>query len=101
MDSYGLGFAAVYLALFLLYLHAYRLRDALDLSELERLDTRYFIRRLGTLVAVGLIAADLAQTPGFRQWGGLVYLSLFPVMRIFAFLHRRKRRPLLAATAGR
>jgi len=98
---YGLGFAAVYLALFLLYLHAYRLRDTLDLSELERLDTRYFIRRLGTLVAVGLIAAGLAQTPWFREWGGLVYLSLFPVMRIFAFLHRRERRPLLAATTDR
>ncbi len=98
---YGLGFAAVYLAMFLLYLHAYRLRDALDLSELERLDTRYFIRRLGTLVGVGLIAAGLAKTRWFREWGGLIYLSLFPIMRIYGFLHRRKRRPLLAAAESR
>ncbi len=32
---YGLGFAAVYLAMLLLYLHAYRMRDALELTALE------------------------------------------------------------------
>src|SRR5664279_1969035 len=57
---YGLGFAAVYLAMVLLYLHAYRLRDVLELSELEKFDTRYQVYRLTTLVAVGLIAALLA-----------------------------------------
>ncbi|PYL58797.1 MAG: DUF1211 domain-containing protein, partial [Verrucomicrobia bacterium] len=36
---YGLGFAAVYAASALLYLHAWRLRDALELSDLERFDT--------------------------------------------------------------
>src|SRR5689334_17918195 len=40
---YGFGFAAVYLALTFLYLHAYRLRDSLELNELERFDTRYVI----------------------------------------------------------
>src|ERR1044072_1702970 len=46
---YGLGFAAVYASIMLLYLHAYRLRYALDLSELERFDTRYQLFRLLTL----------------------------------------------------
>src|SRR5437870_1763558 len=49
---YGVGFAAVYLAMTFLYLHAYRLRDVLELTELERFDTRYQIFRLVTLVAV-------------------------------------------------
>src|SRR5437868_15092365 len=33
---YGLGFAAVYGAIALLYLHAWRLRDALELNDLEK-----------------------------------------------------------------
>src|SRR5689334_10976860 len=37
---YGLGFSAVYLASTLLYLHAYHLRDVLELNELEKFDTR-------------------------------------------------------------
>src|SRR5437763_279879 len=49
---YGLGFAAVYLSLLLLYLHAYRLRDALELTELEKFDTRYRIYRLCALVGI-------------------------------------------------
>ena len=57
---YGFGFAGVYLALTLLYLHAWRLRDALDLSEIEKLDTRFGIYRLSSVVVVGLIAAGLA-----------------------------------------
>src|SRR6266480_3753748 len=78
---YGLGFAAVYLASTLLYLHAYRLRDALKLTELEKFDTRYQIYRLLTLVAIGLIAALLARIPFLRNWSSLIYLLLFPILR--------------------
>src|SRR5690348_5370672 len=51
---YGLGFAAVYGAMALLYVHAWRLRDALELNELEKFDTRYIITRLLTLSAFGV-----------------------------------------------
>ncbi len=75
---YGLGFAAVYLALLLLYLHAYRMREALELTELEKFDTRYQIFRLVTLVGMGLLAALLARVPFFRNWSSLVYILLSP-----------------------
>jgi Endosomal/lysosomal potassium channel TMEM175 len=52
---YGLGFAAVYGTITLLYLHAWRLRDALELNDLEKSDTRYVMFRLVTLVAFGLL----------------------------------------------
>ena len=97
---YGLGFAAVYFALLFLYVHAYRLRDALELSALERLDTRFAIYRIIALVAIGLIAASLARLQWFHQWGGLIYLSIFPILRFTAILHRRQRAPLLAETAA-
>src|SRR6059058_2008627 len=59
---YGLGFAAVYSALLLLHLHAYQLRDALQLNELEKFDTRYQILRLVMLAPIGLLAALLARS---------------------------------------
>ncbi len=92
---YGVGFAAVYLAMTLLYLHAYRLRDVLELTELERFDTRYQIFRLLTLVVVGLIAALLACIPLTRNWSSLVYITLFPILRTSRLIHRRRRAPYL------
>ena len=88
---YGLGFAAVYGAMTLLYLHAWRLRDALELNELEKRDTRYVMFRLLTLVTVGVVAAGLALIPAVRDWSSLVYLLLFPILRISRVIHRRRR----------
>ncbi len=95
---YGFGFAAVYSALLLLYLHAYRLRDALELNELERLDTRFAIWRISMVVAVGLLAALVARLHWLGPWGGMVYFILLPIMRVSRFIQRRKRAPFLAAT---
>jgi len=97
---YGLGFAAVYAASTLLYLHAYRLRGTLELNELEKFDTRYQIFRLSTLVAVGLIAAGLACIPVLRNWSPLVYVLLFPILRTSRVIHRRRRARYLAAAAA-
>jgi hypothetical protein len=88
---YGLGFAAVYGAMTLLYLHAWRLRDALELNELEKFDTRYVMFRLLTLGAFGLIATGLAYVPVVRNWSALFYLLLFPVLRVSGVIHRRRR----------
>ena len=94
---YGLGFAAVYLSQTLLYLHAYRLRDELELTELEKFDTRYQIFRLFTLVGFGLIAALLACIPMVWNWSSLVYILLFPILRTSRMIHRRRRAPYLEA----
>lgn len=95
---YGLGFAAVYLAMTLLYLHAYRLRDALELTELEKFDTRYQIARLLTLVVVGLAAAGLACIPPLRNVSTFVYMLLFPILRTSRVIHRKRRAPFLEMT---
>ena len=88
---YGLGFAAVYLAMTLLYLHAYRLRDALQLTELEKFDTRYQIFRLLTLVAFGLIAALLAYIPITRNWSSLPKICSPRCMRRRAWGWRHRK----------
>lgn len=94
---YGLGFAAVYLALNLLYLHAYRMRDVLELNELEKFDTRYTIMRLGILTLFGVLAAILACVPVLQSWSSLVYILLFPILRGSRIMHRRRRAAYLAA----
>ncbi len=88
---YGLGFAAVYLALTLLYLHAYRLRGLLELTALERFDTRYHILRLSILVAFGITAALLAWFSVTRNSSPLLYLLLFPILRVSRMIHGRRR----------
>lgn len=95
---YGLGFAAVYLAMTLLYLHAYRLRDELELNELERFDTRYLIWRLSTLSAFGVVAAALACVPFLRDWSSLVYFFLFPALRTWRIIHNKQRARFLGKT---
>src|SRR5689334_14060095 len=94
---YGLGFAAVYLSMSLLYLHAYRLRDVLELNELEKFDTRYQIMRTTVLTIFGIIAAILACVPVLRNWSSFVYILLFPILRTSRVIHRRRRAPYLAA----
>jgi uncharacterized membrane protein len=97
---YGLGFAAVYAASTLLYLHAYRLRETLELNELERFDTRYMMCRLLTLTVVGVIAAGLACVPAVRDWSALVYLLLFPILRTSRIVHRRRRERFILNLSG-
>src|SRR5262249_2692021 len=93
---YGFGFAGIYFAFTLLYLHAWRLRDTLDLSPVEKLETRYIICRVFAVSIFGLIAAVLAQMSWFPSWGGLMYLSLFPILRGFRMVHLRQRAALMA-----
>ena len=97
---YGLGFAAVYAASAMLYLHAWRLRDALELSDLERFDTRYLILRLSILVVVGIIAAGLACVPVLRNWSPWVYVLLFPILRTSRIIHSRRRERYFTAVTS-
>ena len=94
---YGLGFAAVYGAIALLYLHAWRLRDALELNDLEKFDTRYLMFRLITLVVVGVVAAGCARVPVLRNWSSFIYILVFPILRISRVVHTRRRRRYLTA----
>lgn len=93
---YGFGFAGIYFAFTLLYLHAWRLRDSLELSELEKLETRYIFCRVLFVCLVGLIAGVLAQMSWFPSWGGLIYFLLIPILRAFRVVHLRRRAAILA-----
>jgi uncharacterized membrane protein len=55
---YGLGFVAIFVVFTLLYRHAYKMREKLELNEFETWETRHAMRRM--LMAVALGSAYLA-----------------------------------------
>lgn len=60
MLIYGLGFAAVFLVMALLYVNAYRLRLALDLNELETFRTKHSLVDNLSMCGIGLLSAMMA-----------------------------------------
>ena len=86
---YGIGYAAVFIALTLLYWHGYRRRVELDLTEVEKTDTVWEIGGLLCQATIGLtsIVIALLVPPRQSQWAGYIYFSLAIIM----FLHGRGR----------
>jgi hypothetical protein len=90
---YG-GFGTVFLVLGLMYLHAYRMRDAIGLNALEALDTRITCERLLLPLPVFPLAVGLMFAPTERvdiagkraETPLLVGLVLLGELAIFAYL---------------
>ena len=93
---YGLGFAAVFAIFSLLYLHAYRRRGALSLSELEAFDTRSWFQENALMSLVGLVSVGvaLARVPRFMFLSGMAYWLIAPVLFLHGHLRGRRRRAL-------
>jgi uncharacterized membrane protein len=92
---YGAGFAAVFAIFSLLYLHAFRRRGALELTELESYDTVSEIQEnaLMSLVGVFSIAIALTRNPRYMTLAGMSYWLIAPLMFLHgAFRGRRRRR---------
>jgi hypothetical protein len=96
---YGIGVAAVYAVLALLYAHAYRLRDTLHLNRLEIFETRE--RIIGNLLWSGLgltAACGAVALGGYRgRWAGYMVFGLFPVVGVIHHsISKRGREKLIA-----
>ena len=100
MVIYGLGFAAVFGILMLLYLHAHRRRDALELSAVEDHDTREKVREHGLSAAIGLISVAIALLlPTLALVAVAPYWLLGIVQAVHGRASRRRRQALEAASA--
>jgi hypothetical protein len=93
---YGLGFAAVFAIFALLYLHAYRRRGELNLSELEAFDTRTWFQENALMSLVGLFSVSVALTRTHRYMflSGMSYWLIAPVLFVHGYLRGRRRRAL-------
>ncbi len=78
MVIYGVGFAAVFFMLALMYWQAYKKRESLELNELEIHRTRHSLVDHCAMAGVGLISALLALVVPEQMVGsaGFVYFVI-------------------------
>jgi hypothetical protein len=96
---YGFGLAAVFIVFALLYRHAYRNRETLELTPLEAYDTRDSFNGNIWVAAAGIVIALtslLARIPFFRTDGGQLIIAAIQILVVARILRfrttRRKRR---------
>jgi uncharacterized membrane protein len=93
---YGGGFVAVFLTLALLYHHAWRCRERLELDAVERFDTRTSLQHYALSALIGVLSIVIAAVGGVGAsfWAGMSYFLLGPVAGIHGAMRGRKRRAL-------
>lgn len=94
MLVYGLGYIALYGTFWLMYVHAWRRRDRLELNPLERYDTRTTMLEAALNVGVAALSVSIALVGGARWSGvaGLTYMLLAPIMMSLGMARGRLRR---------
>ncbi len=93
---YALGFIAVYVVFFFMYVHAYRSRKLLALTELEIWDTKHEMRESVIFCCIGLLSLTLANTLSGR-WVGLAGF-IYSIIGIVVGIHESwgsKRRKVI------
>jgi uncharacterized membrane protein len=97
MRIYGGGFAAVFLLLSLMYLHAYKLRGELELNPVEVMETRSALRENAILAITGVLSFAIAfRSP---EWAGWSYFLIGPALGIHGAISGKRTR-LLAEKLG-
>jgi uncharacterized membrane protein len=93
MLIFSIGYVAVFVIFIMLYWHAYRQRQELDLNELELYDTRAEMRESAINAAVGLasVALALAGRGGIAGW---IYMLLGPLLGANGFITGSRRQKL-------
>jgi uncharacterized membrane protein len=99
---YGVGYIAISLVFALMYYHAYRQREQLELTELEVLDTLTSMRALLLDCGVGAlsIAIALIGGEGYTALAGFTYFLIGIERSIYGFIRGRQRRKLEARFAS-
>ncbi|HJZ79026.1 MAG TPA: TMEM175 family protein [Pyrinomonadaceae bacterium] len=98
MMIFGAGYIAVFGLFVLLYWHAYRKREMLELNELEVFDTRVDIQESGLNVIIGTISVLIAVIGRGRLAGvaGMTYMLCPIVLSIHGSMMGRRRRKMEA-----
>ena len=99
MVIYGVGFAGIFAMFLAMYAHAWRLRDQLELNELERWDTHTNMILYASYIAIGLLSAlagAVLEGP-LIKWSGLMYWLLGPVSGLIGWWRGARRARMQAA----
>lgn len=94
MIIFGIGYVAVFGVFVLLYWHALRQKDRLELNELERFDTRTDIRESGLNVGIALVSIAFAVFLRNATLAGMTYMLTPIVMTLHGMINGRRRKKL-------
>lgn len=86
---YGTGMAAIYAMYVLLFRHAWHLRDRLELSAVERLQTRAAIVEFAVQLGVCVLSVVLATRRAHPIVPGVIYGILGPLLGFSGWWHGR------------
>jgi uncharacterized membrane protein len=95
MLIFDAGYIAVFLVFVLLYFHAYRQRQRLDLNRLEVFDTWTEFQSNVLSVMIGVLSALivlLSAHPRRASLSGWVYLLIAPTLTVHGFMRGSQRR---------
>jgi hypothetical protein len=100
---YGLGFAGIFLLFLLMYVHAFRLREQLELNEVELHDTITAMCMYSSYVAIGMISTLIGVFVKGQavMWAGWLYFSIGPVSAFIGYLRGASRSRLVLAARTR
>jgi uncharacterized membrane protein len=100
MTIYGIGYMIIYLLFLLMYIHALRCKDRLQLTPPEIFDTRTKLYAQAILVGIGALCTLLADVLPTRVAGlsGMGYMLIAPVFWIYFSRRGRMRGKILPAS---
>jgi uncharacterized membrane protein len=98
MLIYGTGFVALYVIFALLYAHAYRLRDELELTPLEAYRTRATVHENLLMMGIG-VASVLFALARHSGLAGLTYMLIAPLQTYLGRRHGQGQRRMAMAMA--
>ena len=100
MMIYSAGFVALYVIFALMYMHAYKLRDALELNAMETYETRGVVMENVVMIGIGTIALVLAWF-NHPQLSGMIYFLIGPLQGWLGSVHGKGRLLLMTADLQR
>lgn len=100
---YGLGFAGIFLLFLLMYAHALRQREPLELNEVEVHDTISAMWMYSAYVIIGLISTAIGAFVHSRgvMWAGWIYFAIGPVSALIGYTRGAARGRLVNAISAR
>jgi len=96
MVIYSVGYIAIYLIFFFMYAHAYRKGKQLELTPIEKFDTKTRMYASTLMIAIGVLSITSAVFLPLSQISisGIIYSVIGPALTFFHVLRGRRRKSI-------
>ncbi len=97
MLIFGVGYFAVFAVFVLLHLHAYRKREMLELTRVERFDTLSSVQESALNCAIALLSICIVLIGGahYSGFAGMLYMGTGIVMGVHGYVMGSRRQKLV------